>query len=166
MSVCFQRLERVRARQSFRRKRWARVLGALGVATSVVLSWLAVPMTATRIPLPPLVPSRLEHHLGFLSGGASMMGGGHGEADGRVEAVEPAPGIVRVSSGFLGLLSLELLVTPETLIVVGDKEGGFGDIRPGERVTATYEIRPGLWRAERIVVVGDGPPVASPRASR
>jgi hypothetical protein len=164
MSVDFQRLERVRARQTFRRKRRARVLGTLGVTASVALSWLAVPLTATRIPLPPLVPSRLEHHLAFLGGGASMIGGGHGETDGRVEAVAPAPGIIRVSSGFLGLLSLELLVTPETLIVVGDKEGGFGDIRLGERVTATYEIRPGLWRAERIVV-GDGPPGASPPAS-
>jgi hypothetical protein len=66
--------------------------------------------------------------------------------------VEPETGVIRVSSGFLGLMSVELVVTPETLIVVGDKEGGFTNIREGERVVATYEVRPDTLWAKRVEV--------------
>jgi len=66
--------------------------------------------------------------------------------------VEPERGVIRVSSGFLGLMSVELVVTPDTLIVVGDKEGGFGDLREGEHVIATYEVRPDTLWAKRVEV--------------
>ena len=62
----------------------------------------------------------------------------------------PAPSI---SSGFFGLTSVAVVVTEETLIVVGEKEGGFGDIRPGEPVVAAYEAGRGALQAKRVEVV-------------
>ena len=129
MSVDFQRLERVRARQYSRRRRRLRGLSTLVVAAVILaVSRLVVPM------VPGLVGEVLA------------------EARGRVEMVEPETGVIRVSSGFLGLMSVELVVTPETLIVVGDKEGGFTNIREGERVVATYEVRPDTLWAKRVEV--------------
>jgi hypothetical protein len=87
------------------------------------------------------------------------------EARGRVAIVEPAARLIRVSSGFLGLTSVDLVVTNDTLIVVGDKEGGFGDIRDGGEVRAAYEVRPGTLRAKRVEVVRDSP-LASPTSLR
>jgi hypothetical protein len=53
---------------------------------------------------------------------------------------------------FLGLIPVELVVTPETLMVVGDKEGGFADIREGERVVGIYEARLDTLWAKRVEV--------------
>jgi hypothetical protein len=84
------------------------------------------------------------------------------EAQGWVKTVEPKTGFIRVSSGFLGLMSLALLITPDTLIVVGDKEGGFGDIREGGRVKAAYEVRPDSLQAKRVEVFVHGSHIPSP----
>ena len=139
MSVDFQRLERVRAaRRSARRKRWVRI----GSTLFMVLALLAVGQRVASRDLP------------FLSRGAALVGQALGEARGRVATVEPGAGIVRIASGFLGLLSVELLITPDTLIVVGDKEGGFGDLREGEPVVATYEIHSETLRARRVELIG------------
>jgi hypothetical protein len=146
MSVDFKRLERVRARQYSRRRRWLRALSTGAIAAVVLgVSRLVVPM------IPGLLPA-MERHLPLLSRGASLVGEVLAEARGRVETVEQAAGIIRVSSGFLGLMSVELVVTPETLIVVGDKEGGIGDLREGERVIATYQVRPDTLWAKRVEV--------------
>lgn len=150
MSVDFQRLERVRARQysrrNSRRRRWLRGLSTLVIAAVILgLGRLVVPMV-------PGLLSALERNLPLLSRGASLVGEVLAEAQGRVEIVERAAGIIRVYSGFLGLMSVELVVTPETLIVVGDKEGGFGDLREGEHVIATYEVRPDTLWAKRVEV--------------
>jgi hypothetical protein len=115
------------------------------VAVIFAVSRLVVPM------VPGLLPA-VERKLPLLSRGASLVGEVLAEARGRVETVEPAAGIIRVSSGFLGLMSVELVVTSETLIVVGDKEGGFGDLREGGRVIATYEVRPDTLWAKRVEV--------------
>jgi hypothetical protein len=125
MNVEFQRLASVRARRSSRRRRWVAVLSA--VAGVAVIGALALPA---------------------LDAGAPRV---H-EAQGRVATVEPQAGIIRVSSGLFGLMSVALVVTSDTLIVVGDKEGGFGDIREGERVIAAYEARPDALRAKRVEV--------------
>lgn len=144
MSIDFQRLERVRAvRRSSRRKRWVRIVSTLAMAAATVT-------VSTRV---------VTRTVPVLS--AALVGEALGEARGRVEAVEPVAGIIRVSSGFLGLLSVDLVVRPETLIVVGDKEGGFGDLREGRRVVATYEIRPGTLRATRVEVFPRGEPLPS-----
>jgi len=158
MSVDFQRLAEVRARQSSRRKRWLRSLSALGVVALVV---------AASQPAVPLVPGRLLSS--WLRSGVSLLSPSVSpvdeEARGRVAIVEPAARLIRVSSGFLGLTSVDLVVTNDTLIVVGDKEGGFGDIRDGGEVRAAYEVRPGTLRAKRVEVVRDSP-LASPTSLR
>jgi hypothetical protein len=75
-----------------------------------------------------------------------------GEADGWVMSANRSTNVVRISSSFLGLSSVRLMVTPETLIVVGDREGGFGDVSEGRRVRAAYEERPEGFRAKSIEV--------------
>ena len=150
MSVDFQRLAQVRARHS-RRRRWIRGLSTLAVAALIIAaSQIATPMLPGR-----LLASWLEQSVPWLSTGPAPMAE---EAQGRVRIVDPGTGIIRVSSGFFGLMSVELVVTPETLIVVGDKEGGFGDIRDGSHVRAAYETRPGTTlHATRVEVVVDTP---------
>ena len=139
MSIDFQRLERVRAaRRSARRKRWVR--GSSTLAMILALAAVGQRVASREVPV--------------LSHGAALVGQALGEARGRVHTVEPAAGLVRIASGFLGLLSVELLVTPDTLIVVGDKEGGFGDLREGEPVVATYEIHSDTLRARRVELIG------------
>jgi len=119
----FERLAHTRARRRARRRRQVVVTVGLGlVATAAVLGPWAGP------------------------------GEGHGQADGRVEMIEPETSTIRVSAGFLGLRSIPIVLTSETIIVVGDKEGGFGDIRQGERVVAAYEVRPGVLQARRVEV--------------
>jgi hypothetical protein len=145
MSVVFQRLAQVRARHSRRRRRWIRGLATLGAAALIIAaSQLATPMLHGRP-----VASWLERSVPLLSPGASSV---TEKARGQVQIVEPTTGIIRVSSGFFGLMSVELVVTPETLIVVGDKEGGFGDIRDGSHVEVAYEAGPGPLRATRVEV--------------
>jgi hypothetical protein len=146
MSVDFQRLAQVRARQSSRRKRWLRLLWLLGIAVVIA--------AGSQLPAPVLPARRLaswvEQRLPFLGGnGAPVVE----EAQGRVQIVEPGTGLIRVSSGPFGLMSVELVVSAETLIVVGDKEGGFGDLRDGGQVKAAYEVRPGALRAKRVEVI-------------
>ena len=146
MNVQFQRLARVRARHSTRRRRWIRGLWTLGVVALVIAaSQLAPPMLPGRS-----LASWLGQTVRFLGPSAAPA---TEEARGQVKIVEPAAGVIRVSSGIFGLVSVELVVTPETLIVVGDKEGGFGDLRDGSHVTAAYEARPGRLRAKRVEVV-------------
>jgi hypothetical protein len=144
----FQRLDAVRARLRVRRARWLRAAAAAGgVATLVAMTgWGA----ARLIPGPLL--TALAPGLTTLGRGAWLVGAAHGEARGWVQTVEPDTGLIRVSSGFLGLMSVVLRVTPDTLIVVGNKEGGFGDIRLGEQVSAAYEVRPGALQARRVEV--------------
>lgn len=138
MSLDFQRLERVRARQRSQRKRWLGVLSVLAaVAVTVAVTQLAVLMLPKWRAIVPLLR------------GASLVS----EARGRVETVERETRTIRISSGFLGLTSVALIVTDDTLIVVGEKEGGFGDIRQGEPVVVAYEVGPGAWQAKRVEVV-------------
>jgi hypothetical protein len=148
MSVDFQRLAEVRARRS-RRRRGVLVLVALGVVGLLVA---AGQLTVSLLPERSLA-SLLPHGPPFVGPGAPPPTVEH--VNGAVKVVEPKAGRIRVSSGFLGLTSVELVVTPETLIVVGDKEGGFGDIREGRRVNAAYETRPGPSLAKRVEVVVD-----------
>ena len=139
MSVDFQRFESVRARQRSERRRWLGLLAALAVA-AVMLA--VIPVAAPMMPWWGGVMS-------LLSRGASIVG----EARGRVERVERDTRTIRISSGFLGLTSVALVITENTLIVVGEKEGGFGDIRLGEPVVAAYEIGRGPLRAKRVEIV-------------
>jgi hypothetical protein len=158
MSLDFQRLARVRARQQSRRKRLLRVGTTLVVGSALLAGGQLV------APILPggLLASLLEQHVPWLSTSLSPVG----EAQGRVQAVEARAGIIHVSSGFLGLMSVPLVVTSDTLIVVGDKEGGFGDLREGARVKAVYDVGRDILRARRVEVLGHGSRIASPAASR
>lgn len=142
----FHRLASVRARRS-RRHRGAVVTTIVAAAALVALSW-PVALRLHGPSLRNLAPPALA-----LIPTAFQATATQGEARGSVTTVEAEGRVVHVSSGFLGLLSIPLVVTPETVIVVGDKEGGFGDIRPGERVIAAYEIRERGPEATRIELV-------------
>jgi hypothetical protein len=156
MSRDFERLTRVRERRRSRRKRLVGVLSTLGVAVVV--------LAASEI-LAPILPGRwLAARLDpWLSREAPALAG---EAQGRVATIEPKAGIIHVASGFLGLMSVELVVTNDTLIVVGDKEGGFGDIREGGLVRAIYAVDRNRLRAKRVEVLSPRPHIASPASSR
>jgi hypothetical protein len=105
------------------------------------VSALAVP-TVTGLLLP-----RSGRAAAPLSLSVSLADDVRGQVTGWVKAVAPESGIIRVSSGAFGLRSLALVATPETIIIVGDKEGGFGDIREGPHVEAAYEGYPGGLQA-------------------
>ena len=139
MSVDFQRFESVRARQRSERRRWLTILSALA-ATVVAVAVMQI--------AGPMLPSWRELQAWSGDGPATLA-----ETRGRVETVERDTRTIRIASGFLGLTSVALVITDDTLIVVGDKEGGFGDIRLGEPVVAAYEVRPGAGQAKRVEVV-------------
>jgi len=139
MSVDFQRFESVRARRRSERRRWLSLVVALGAAAVIVTALQAVG---------PALPG--WHDIApFLSRGASLV---H-EARGRVDVIERDTRTIRITSGFLGLTSVALVVTEHTVIVVGEKEGGFGDIHQGEPVVAAYESGGRPLRATRVEVV-------------
>jgi hypothetical protein len=141
MTIEFQRFESVRARQRSERRRWRSLLGALAVAVVIV---------ATFQVAGPTLPGWSEV-VPYLSGASLPR-----EARGRVDSIERDTRTIRVVSGFLGLGSVALVVSDTTLIVVGDKEGGFGDIRPGEPVVAVYETGRRPLQATRVEVMQPG----------
>jgi hypothetical protein len=69
------------------------------------------------------------------------------ELSGRVTNVEPRAGAVWIAPTALGFNARRLLIDGATRILVGDKEGGLGDVAVGARVAAICEP-------------GDGAPVA------
>jgi hypothetical protein len=138
MSVDFQRFESVRARQRSERRRWLGFLAALAVATVIVTTFQVAG---------PTLPGWSEI-VPFLTGASLPR-----EARGRVDSIERDTRTIRIASGFLGLSSVALVVTETTLIVVGEKEGGFGDIRQGEPVVAAYETGRRPLQATRVEVM-------------
>jgi hypothetical protein len=117
----------------------------------------------------PVVPGRLlaslpGRNVPLLTPSAAPVDDSLRQIQGRVRAAEPTAGVIRVSSGFFGLMSIALVVTSDTLIVVGDKEGGFGDIHEGDRVVAAYD--PSLLHVRRVEVLADVPPAGAPAAYR
>jgi len=70
---------------------------------------------------------------------------------GDVWAVEADSGTVSVSTSLFGFNAIPVTVTPETTIVVGDKEGGFGDLYRGTPVRILYERRDDSLVAIRVV---------------
>ena len=138
MSVDFQRFESVRARRRSERRRWLGVLVALAAVVVVV--------AAFQIGGPTL-PGWSEI-IPFLTGASLPR-----EARGRVDSIERDTRTIRITSGLLGLSSVALVVTETTLIVVGEKEGGFGDIRQGEPVVAAYETGRRPLQATRVEVM-------------
>jgi hypothetical protein len=99
-----------------------------------------------------------------------------GGIEGAVKGADVSTGIVLVASGFLGLASLPVVITPQTQIVIKGKLGGFADLDRGQLVRVTYEVLPDrlvAWRvhvldrasSETVVpahAVGEPPTSASP----
>ena len=65
-----------------------------------------------------------------------------GGVEGPVKSTDEHAHIVRVASGFLGLSSLPIVVTPETTIAVDGKLGWWGDLQRGLLVRVIYEVTP------------------------
>jgi hypothetical protein len=137
-SVDFQRFQSVRARRRSERRRWLSFVAALSVA--------AVIIGAIQIAGPTLPGWR--EIVPFLTGASLLR-----EARGRVDAIERDTQTIRIASGLFGMSSVALVVTEATLVVVGEKEGGFGDIQQGEPVVASYETGRRPLHATRVEVV-------------
>ena len=65
-----------------------------------------------------------------------------GGVEGPVKSTDEHAQVVRVASGFLGLSSLPIVVTPETTIAVDGKLGWWGDLQRGLLVRVIYEVTP------------------------
>ena len=79
-----------------------------------------------------------------------------GEAIGWISKVEA--NTIHVNSGPFGGGVLPLLVTRNTRIMVGSKEGWFEDIRPGGQVKVVYQIAHGKRLARTVeLLVDEGP---------
>ncbi len=90
-----------------------------------------------------------------------------GQLEGRVWKVDPDAGTIHVSARIFGLGATPLVVTSETLVVVGAKEGGLGDLREGLRVRVRWEKRQDARLARTVEVVGgagDAAPARGPAA--
>lgn len=80
---------------------------------------------------------------GWYSG---VSGAGAAEAEGGVTVgyvweADTEASTLHVSANPLGIGAVPYTVTRETRVVVGDKEGGFGDLHEGSSVRITYERR-------------------------
>ena len=84
-----------------------------------------------------------------------------GQTEGRVWKIEPATGTIHVSSRPLGIGAIPVVVTDDTLIRVGAKEGALGDLHEGVRVRVTFERRDAIRLASSVEVVGRHGPTRS-----
>jgi hypothetical protein len=76
-----------------------------------------------------------------------------GGIEGAVKRADVSTGTVRVASGFLGLASLPVVITPQTQIVITGKLGGFADLDRGQLVRVVYEVLSDRLVASRVDVL-------------
>ena len=76
-----------------------------------------------------------------------------GGIEGAVKAADVSTGIVRVASGFLGLASLPVVITPQTQIAINGTLGDFADLDRGQLVRVAYEVLPDRLLAWRVDVL-------------
>lgn len=79
-----------------------------------------------------------------------------GMVEGTVKKVDPATGMLRVSSGPFGLFAKSLQVGPDTRVTVDGRESNLSAIREGTRVKTSYEQRNGQTVATRIEALPQG----------
>lgn len=79
-----------------------------------------------------------------------------GMVEGTVKKVDPATGMLRVSSGLFGLFAKSLQVGPDTQVTVDGRESSLAAIREGTKVKASYEQRNGQTIATRIEALPQG----------
>ena len=73
--------------------------------------------------------------------------------EGAVKAADRATGTVRIASGFLGLTSLRVVLTPQTEVAVHGKLGSIADLDRGQLVRVAYEVLPDRLLAARVDVL-------------
>jgi len=75
------------------------------------------------------------------------------QIEGTVSKVDPAAKTVGVSTGFFGLLGATVRVAEETQIMVQGQPAVITEIKEGDRVKASYEVRDGGNIAKSIEVM-------------
>ena len=73
--------------------------------------------------------------------------------EGAVKAADRTNGTVRVASGFLGLNSVRVVVTPQTEVAIHGKFGSLADLDRGQLVRVAYEVLPDQLVASRVDVL-------------
>jgi hypothetical protein len=73
--------------------------------------------------------------------------------EGTVKKIDPSGGKVEISSGLFGMFGRTLEVRPDTQIQVEGRQSTLADVREGDRVKASYEVRGGMSVAKSIDVV-------------
>jgi hypothetical protein len=73
--------------------------------------------------------------------------------EGAVKAADGATGTVRIASGFLGLNSVRVVVTPQTEVAIHGKFGSLADLERGQLVRVAYEVLPDRLLASRVDVL-------------
>lgn len=76
-----------------------------------------------------------------------------GVVEGPIKTADAATGTLHIASGFLGLTSLPLEVTADTIIGVRGKLGGVGDLDRGRLVRVAYEVAPDRLVARRVLLL-------------
>ena len=114
-------------------------------------AWAQVPPPTTPTPTPAPSPSNTDLSRPFTIG---ML-------EGTVKKVDPATGMLRVSSGPFGLFAKSLQVGPDTQVTVDGRESNLSAIREGTRVKASYEQRNGQTVATRIEALPQGQTTSS-----
>jgi len=75
------------------------------------------------------------------------------QIEGTVSKVDPAAKTIGVSTGFFGLLGATVRVAEETQIMVQGQPAVITEIKEGDRVKASYEVRDGGNIAKSIEVM-------------
>jgi len=126
---------------------------ALALASTAVMAQTQPPMTPSPAPAPGLTRGEIR----------SM-----GTMEGTLKGVDPGSGTVQVTVGLLGLIGRTLELAPDTQILVQGRQGSVADLRDGEKVRASYEMREGNNVATLIEIMSDAQTrssdVARPRA--
>ena len=109
-------------------------------------AWAQVPPPTTPTPTPTPAPRDTEMNRPATTG----------MVEGTVKKVDPASGMLRVSSGPFGLFAKSLQVGPDTQVTVDGRESTIAALREGTKVKASYEQRNGQTMATRIEALPEG----------
>jgi hypothetical protein len=94
-----------------------------------------------------------------------------GQIEGKVWRMDPDAHTIEITTRVFGIGATSVVVTDDTLVIVGSKEGGFGDLREGLHVRAAWERRKDVRRARFVQVLdrpssSDGVSAVAPAARR
>ena len=89
-----------------------------------------------------------------------------GQIEGKVWRLDPDGRTLQITTRVFGIGATSVSVTDDTLVIVGSKEGGFGDLREGLHVRVAWDRRKDVRQARFVQVLDrpshDGAPVAGP----